>query len=225
MDESLVQRLAARAARKSDRPTNHNGSNHGFLRQSSEPSLLTPLTHSRALEQIRERARGFENVGDFAKALEIYRGALALVGDDERVLRRIAMLKEKMRSLSGKENDQDEEEYTPNADDNEPATVEKKKKTTKKRSSSSSGEKKTGSYTKSKKVKSVLDDLEVDAAVQLRLLARVNSGSLDELCALHAVGRKRAGELVEKRPFLKLTDLPFGPKTLDAFVKKNMLIE
>ena len=142
---------------------------------------------------------------------------------------RIKLTKNKppKRNRDNNDDDDDDAAWEPEVDGDEnqcngpPTTVEKKKRA----KPAADKNAKKGSYTKSKKIKSALDNVEVGEDVLARLLARVNTGTLDELCGLHAVGRKRAGELMEARPFVSINDLPFGPKTLDAFVKKNSLIE
>ena len=146
-------------------------------KQPSAQSVMTPMTHDRAVQQIHDRAVKYEEAGDLAKALTIYQGALVLVGEDDRfILARIDLLKNKMdkenkkanaplvpapeplvekkKSKQSNDEEEEEEEYQP-AD--EPGTIEKKKKSKKKSTAGQKRERKEGgskqgSFTKKIKV-------------------------------------------------------------------------
>ena len=213
--------------------------------------LLTPLTQSRALEQIRDRAVALEEAGELGRALAVYQGALALVGEDNQFVQaRIARLQDRI----GKENrantqqqpphsapppapivakkakDEDEDEaYQPEAADEEPGTIEKKTKKQRGTKREGKGGSRSGSGTK--KIKSPLADVAVSAGVAARLLQLCASGSLPELLQLQGVGNKRAEAILAHRAaggaFDSVEDLAragMGKKTIDNFLKRNVFV-
>ena len=195
--------------------------------------VLTPLTHTRAVEQIRNRAVAFEEAGDFSKAYAIYQGALSLVGeDDEYILTRMKRLKDRMGKENGKSNQQEvilpppslmkkttnveeEEEFEPLDDDadSEPGTMEKKPKKRERKSGGGGGG--------SKKVKASLSEqLQVSGPMLDKLLQLCNTGTIADLLKLQGVGKKRAQTIIAHRKtaeFGSVDDLArcgFGKKTI-----------
>lgn len=222
------------------------------LNAQSNLSLLTPLTHSRAVEQIREKAAAFESAGEYGKALNIYKGALALVGDDNPfVLKRIEILQGMIEKENAKNQpppppaaapivavkkpmveEESDDSFEPNPDDEEPGTIKQKKKTTKKTAAKRERSEKSGSGgSHLKKVKSPLADVQVSEAVLQRLLELINNASAAELMQLQCVGKKRADAIVDYRKKSKfesiqqLSEVGFGKKTLDSFMKRNIFVE
>lgn len=91
---------------------------------SAADTLLTPITRARATEQVVARAQQFERAGDSERALQIYRGALQLVGDDNSIRIRIAALEVRQQARERQQSAQS----APVADDvDAPATVAKPK--------------------------------------------------------------------------------------------------
>jgi hypothetical protein len=92
LQEDVMRKLAQKAAQK-QQPNKQQ--------PISSSSLMTPVTHDRAVQQIHDRAVQLELSGEMNKALAIYQGALSLVGEDDRfILARIDLLKEKIAAVS-----------------------------------------------------------------------------------------------------------------------------
>jgi kinesin family protein 22 len=218
----------------------------------AQGSFLTPLTQTRALEQIKDRAVALEDAGELGRALAVYEGALALVGEDNQfICGRIARLRDRI----GKENrtnvqqpqppapqqappplalkvepDDEEEAYEPEEDAEEPGTIEKKRKNkapAKKRERVSGGNKGSGT----KKIKSPLADVEVSAGVVAKLLDLCATGTLADLLQLQGVGKQRAQAILAHRAsggsFASVEDLGragMGKKTVENFLKRNVFV-
>ncbi len=240
--DDVMQRLAHRAQAAA------SASLGGVV--SATGGFLTPLTQTRAIEQIRDRAVALEEAGDLGKALAVYQGALSLVGEDNQFIQaRIALLKSKI----GKENrantaapavappapvlpKQTAAEEEAEEEEWQPGTIEKKKKPRKtaagKRDRAAAEEgsgKKSGSQTK--KIKSPLADVAVSADVAARLLELCSKGSLADLMQLQGVGKKRAQAILDHRAtgaaFGSIEDLAkagMGKKTIDNFLKRNIFV-
>lgn len=215
---------------------------------SASDTLLTPLTRARATEQVIARAQQWELTGDYDRALSIYQGALALVGDDAEIAERIAALRSKLEAPTNMVPIQDDPERLSTTPLKARGGTAGAKKVTKKREKENDEEngandegddedflpeetkpQKKAKAKKGSKIKDPLENLVVPENVTAKLLEMLNTASVAELTTLQSIGKKRAEQIVEHRTSVarfeciqELGKVGFGAKMIDTFLRRNI---